>query len=64
MAQTERMDGQPSPYAPASTPKKRGAAPASSLARRSVEGPYSLSVAPSPSPPKEPRGKERGKPEA
>ena len=64
MAESEKMDGRPSPYAPASVPKKCGAVPPSSLARRSVEGPYSLSVAPSVSSPKEPRGKERGKPEA
>lgn len=64
MAQSEKMDGRPSPYAPASVPRKCRAVPPSSLARRSVEGPYSLSIAPSASPPKEPPAKQPGEPEA
>lgn len=64
MVHSDNMNGRPSPYVPASVLKKRDAAPPSSLAKRSVQGPYSLSVAPPVKSSKEARGKESAKPEA
>jgi hypothetical protein len=48
VAQNDKMNGRPSPYAPSPLPRIQGILPPSSLAMRSVAGPYSLSAAPPP----------------